>query len=85
MNRSPNIEYTPEELSNIRRAAEPYIDEFAKRLAYIYTIMPHPGYVINNGVLEPLPPLPEWQELIDKVVKTRDDTLKSNFPELYGN
>lgn len=78
------LHVTNEELSRKRREAQPYIDYFSQHLYRIYSIMPHQGYIINNGVLETLPPLPEWQMLIDRVIEMRDETLKSKFPELYG-
>lgn len=65
----------------MRKSLEPY----NQILAHIYTIMPHPGYVIDlfSGAIEPLPPLPEWQKRIDKVTEIRNEYIKSNFPEFY--
>ena len=61
------------------------LEPFTQMLAHIYTIMPHQGYVVDltNNTFEPLPPLPEWQERIDKVIEMRNEYIKSNFPEFY--
>lgn len=59
------------------------IQPFTKWLTHIYTIMPSPGYVLRDGVWEPLQPLPEWQELIDKIIKMQKEYIKNNFPEFY--
>lgn len=61
------------------------LEPFTQMLAHIYTIMPNPGYVIDltNNTFEPLPPLPEWQEIIDKVIEMRNEYIKNNFPEFY--
>lgn len=61
------------------------LEPFTQMLAHIYSIMPHPGYIMDfkNNTLEPLPPSPEWQERIDYVMKIRNEYIKSNFPEFY--
>lgn len=61
------------------------MESFTHMLYRIYTIMPHPGYIMNfnTGELEPPPPLPEWQCLIDKINEMRDEYIKTNFPEFY--
>ncbi len=61
------------------QAVEPY----NKMLTHIYTIMPVTGFIVKDGAFERLPPLPEWQKEIDKVIEMRDEFVKSNFPEFY--
>jgi hypothetical protein len=65
----------------MRQALEP----FGKMLYHIYSIMPCQGYILDlkAGTFEPQPPLPEWQERIDKVIEMRDEYIKLNFPEFY--
>jgi hypothetical protein len=61
------------------------LETFAQMLCHIYSIMPQQGYVVDSttGAFESLPPLPEWQERIDKVIEMRNDYIKINFPEFY--
>lgn len=61
------------------------LEPFTQMLAHIYTIMPHTGYIMDlkARTFEPLPPLPEWQERINKVIEIRNEYIKSNFPEFY--
>jgi hypothetical protein len=76
---------TPEERHYRLREFKLSMEPFARMLADIYTIMPHPGYLIKgDGQFEPLPPLPEWQKKIDEVTRERDKYVKSNFPEFYN-
>lgn len=66
-----------------RREMMQCLEPFGKMLFHIYSIMPHPGYIMQDGMLEPLPPLPEWQQKIDKVIEMKNEYIKSNFPEFY--
>lgn len=58
------------------------IEPYNKMLTNIYSIMPC-GFIVKDGAFDPLPPLPEWQKQIDKVLEMRDEVMKSNFPEFY--
>lgn len=57
---------------------------WADMLYKIYSIMPHPGYIIKDGVFEPLPPTPEWQEKIDLINRERSKYILEYFPEFYN-
>lgn len=61
------------------------IEPFGKMLCHIYSIMPMQGFIVDlaTGAFESLPPLPEWQKQIDKVIEMRNEYIKSNFPEFY--
>jgi hypothetical protein len=74
---------TPEEKSIRRRQLMQAIEPYNKMLTHIYSIMPSTGFIVNDGAFERLPPLPEWQKQIDKVLEMRDEFIKSNFPEFY--
>lgn len=74
---------TNEEKADRHRQLKLSVEPFAHMLAHIYTIMPHPGYIIQDGTFELLPPLPQWQERIDKIIEMRNEYIKDNFPEFY--
>jgi hypothetical protein len=75
---------TPEERHARIREFKQSLEPFAHMLTHIYTIMPHPGYLIkDDGQFEPLPPQPEWQKKIDEISRERDRYVKENFPEFY--
>lgn len=61
------------------------LEPFGQMLFHIHSIMPHPGYIVDISMssFEPLPPLPEWQKRIDRVIKMRQEYIKDNFPEFY--
>jgi hypothetical protein len=64
---APLASLTPEERHYRIREFKLRLEPFARMLADIYTIMPHPGFLIkNDGQFEPLPPLPEWQNKMTK-------------------
>jgi len=76
---------TPEERHHRIREFKLSLEPFAHMLTRIYTIMPHPGYIIkDDGQFELRPYLPEWQKKIDEVIKERDEYIKENFPEFYN-
>lgn len=61
------------------------LEPFNKMLSHIYAIMPWQGLIVDSvtGAFESMPPLPEWQKQIDKVLEMRNEYIKSNFPEFY--
>lgn len=74
-----------QEKDYIYREMRAALEPFDRILSDIYAVMPHSGYIVDlaNGTFEPLPPLPEWQKRIDKVIEMRNEYIKSTFPEFY--
>lgn len=70
-----------EYMAQTRRAMQPYLDQFAAQLSHIYAIMPVKILVTKDGVEDIIEP--EWQELIDKIVKLQHDSLRQSFPEYF--
>lgn len=73
-----------EEMTHRHREMMQSIEPYNQMLTHIYSIMPCTGFMVKDGAFERLPPLPEWQKQIDKVVEMRDEFIKSNFPEFYS-
>lgn len=83
MKAAAHLNMTPEETSIRRRELLQSLEPFAQMLTHIYKFMPHPGFKITDAGFEPLPPKPEWQDQIDKVINMRNEHIKVNFPEFY--
>lgn len=78
-----SVYMTQEEKSIRHQELIKSLEPFAQMLTHIYTIMPHPGFKMTETTFEPLPPQPEWQNKIDKILEMRDEYIKTNFPEFY--
>ena len=79
------IRQDPEYMRMRRKELQSCLDYFAKELNRIYSLMPMQGFKIDlkTGEMEQLPIPMQWQLLIDRVLKMKDEYIKTHFPEFY--
>ena len=86
MTASQLIQQDPLYLSGRLKQYKSEREWFAKRLAHILSIMPCPKIVLDLKTGEGSRTIdPEWQSLIDMVVKEAEDHFDINFPEFKTN
>lgn len=80
----PQVKLTREERMLIydRYKRDPAYEWFFKRMSDILAYTAMPGFIVQGGVLEPMPLPNEVQARIDAIIEERENYTKSTYPEL---
>ena len=78
-----NIKMTDRELRLRQEQFLRDMEPFTAQLIHIHNIMPLKGYILYaDGSFQQLPPDPEWQAMIDRVNKQKDEFIAIYYPEI---